>query len=97
MDIVIEMMYASKREHYETLKNELFSAYDTKHPFRCYFVKNWDNIAPTWCSYHRNVVPCLGNQTNNRLESHWPNLKLVLQSNITITRWLRTLVILQRQ
>ncbi|GMF39200.1 unnamed protein product [Phytophthora fragariaefolia] len=48
---------------------------ECKHPFEAYFVKNWDNCRPMWCAFERQNACTLGNNTNNRLESSWKQLK----------------------
>eukprot|EP00644_Phytophthora_capsici_P019235 jgi/Phyca11/132981/e_gw1.284.3.1 len=46
-----------------------------RHPFIAYFVKNWDECRDLWCAYKRQNTVTLGNNTNNRLEASWKQLK----------------------
>lgn len=48
------------------------------HPFDAYFTKNWDGCRDLWCSYTRQNAVTLGNDTNNRHESSWKQLKEVV-------------------
>lgn len=50
---------------------------EVQHPFEWYFSKNWDGCRHLWCSYKRQNAVTLGNNTNNRLESWWKQLKEV--------------------
>ncbi|EGZ05434.1 hypothetical protein PHYSODRAFT_342274 [Phytophthora sojae] len=45
------------------------------HPFEEYFKRNWDNCRELWCAYKRQNCVTLGNNTNNRLELSWKQLK----------------------
>ncbi|EEY69056.1 uncharacterized protein PITG_23301 [Phytophthora infestans T30-4] len=45
------------------------------HAFEAYFTKNWDSCRELWCAYKRQNTVTLGNNTNNRLESAWKQLK----------------------
>ncbi|GMF35331.1 unnamed protein product [Phytophthora fragariaefolia] len=44
-------------------------------PFVAYFETNWDNCRERWCAYKRQNAVRLGNNTNNRLEFSWKQLK----------------------
>ncbi|ETI35094.1 hypothetical protein F443_18511 [Phytophthora nicotianae P1569] len=46
-----------------------------KHPFEAYFAKNWDTCRSMWCSFERQNAVTMGNNTNNRLEASWKQLK----------------------
>ncbi|GMF47031.1 unnamed protein product [Phytophthora fragariaefolia] len=46
-----------------------------EHPFVSYFGWNWDNCRELWCAYKRQNTVTLGNNTNNRLEASWGQLK----------------------
>jgi len=50
------------------------------HPFEAYFVKNWDNCRSMWCAFERQNTVTLGNNTNNRIEPSWKQLKDLVNS-----------------
>ncbi|KAE9279230.1 hypothetical protein PF001_g24811 [Phytophthora fragariae] len=52
----------------------------SEHPFEAYFVKNWDSCRPMWCAFERQNAVTLGNNTNNRIEASWKQLKDLVNS-----------------
>ena len=52
--------------------------------FEHYFVKNWDSCHNQWCSYTRQNAITLSNNTNNRLEASWKNLKETVDAFMTV-------------
>ncbi|GMF52109.1 unnamed protein product [Phytophthora fragariaefolia] len=51
-----------------------------KHPFDVYFAKNWDSCRPMWCAFERENAVTMGNNTNNRIEALWKQLKDLVNS-----------------
>lgn len=47
-------------------------------PVFTYYMANWDNIQPMWVRYQCNKHLNLGNNTNNRVESHNSRIKSIL-------------------
>lgn len=68
----------------ETYRSPVGSATDSSNAvhsrFDTYFTKNWDNCKAMWCAYTRQSAVTLGNNTNNRLESSWKQLKDVVDT-----------------
>ncbi|RLN96223.1 hypothetical protein BBJ28_00017783 [Nothophytophthora sp. Chile5] len=50
------------------------------HEFDKYITKNWDNCRHMWCAYKRQNAVTLGNNTNNRIEASWKQLKDLVDS-----------------
>ncbi|RLN88115.1 hypothetical protein BBJ28_00019684 [Nothophytophthora sp. Chile5] len=50
------------------------------HEFDKYITKNWDNCRHMWCAYKRQNAVTLGNNTNNRTEASWKQLKDLVDS-----------------
>ncbi|GMF51106.1 unnamed protein product [Phytophthora fragariaefolia] len=65
------------------------------HPFECYFTKNWDSCRDMWCSYARQNAVTLGNNTNNRLESSWKQMKEVVNSSMGLDECLALIMFYQ--
>ncbi|GMF45303.1 unnamed protein product [Phytophthora fragariaefolia] len=63
-----------------------------KHPFESYFDKNWDNCRNLWCSYRRQSAVTLGNNTNNRLDSSWNQLKDLMNSFMGLDECIATIM-----
>ncbi|KAG3136555.1 hypothetical protein PI126_g17786 [Phytophthora idaei] len=59
------------------------------------FIDNWDGMRAEWVLYERGNVPHLGKPTNNRLESKWGEIKLVISRDNTIDELISTLIFLQ--
>ncbi|GMF55348.1 unnamed protein product [Phytophthora fragariaefolia] len=55
-----------------------------KHPFDVYFAKNWDSCRPMWCAFERENAVTMGNNTNNRIEASWKQLKDLVNSFIGV-------------
>ncbi|GMF59713.1 unnamed protein product [Phytophthora fragariaefolia] len=62
---------------------------------RCYFTKNWDSCRDMWCSYARQNAVTLGNNTNNRLESSWKQMKEVVNSSMGLDECLASIMFYQ--
>ncbi|ETP28298.1 hypothetical protein F442_22410 [Phytophthora nicotianae P10297] len=60
------------------------SSTQPRHPFDVYFTNNWDNCTGMWCIYERQNIVTLGNDTSNRLESSWKQLKDVVDPFMTL-------------
>jgi len=50
------------------------------HPFEIYFVKTWDSCRAMWCAFERENAKTMGNNTNNRIEASWKQLKELVSS-----------------
>ncbi|KAE9109958.1 hypothetical protein PF005_g11792 [Phytophthora fragariae] len=55
-----------------------------QHPFVAYLSKNWDNCRELWCAHKRQNAVTLRNNTNNRLESLWKQLKEWVDSSMAV-------------
>ncbi|EGZ19022.1 hypothetical protein PHYSODRAFT_301446 [Phytophthora sojae] len=51
-----------------------------QHPFEAYFVKNWDKCRSMWCAFERQNAVTLANNTKNRIEASWKQLKDLVDS-----------------
>ncbi|KAE8977706.1 hypothetical protein PR002_g24932 [Phytophthora rubi] len=65
---------------------------DTVPLFWTYFVENWHKCREMWCSYLRDNVVHLGNNTNNRLESSWQKIKTIVDQNVEIDETVTSLI-----
>ncbi|GMF35011.1 unnamed protein product [Phytophthora fragariaefolia] len=66
---------------------------DTTAPlFWSYFIENWHKCREMWCSYLRDNVVHLGNNTNNRLESSWQKIKTIVDQNVDIDESVTSLI-----
>ncbi|OWZ03011.1 hypothetical protein PHMEG_00025328 [Phytophthora megakarya] len=54
------------------------------HAFEVYFSKNWDNCLKMWCAFERQNACTLGNNTNNRLEASWKQLKELVNQDMHV-------------
>ncbi|KAE8962965.1 hypothetical protein PR002_g29437 [Phytophthora rubi] len=70
---------------------------DSKHSFEAYFVKNWDGCRQMWCAFERQNTCTLGNNTNNRLESSWKQLKDLVDSFMQVDECIASIMVYQAQ
>ncbi|GMF54377.1 unnamed protein product [Phytophthora fragariaefolia] len=70
---------------------------ECKHPFETYFVKNWDNCRPMLCAFERQNACTLVNNTNNRLESSWKQLKELVDSFMQVDECIVSIIVYQAQ
>ncbi|KAG6610181.1 uncharacterized protein IUM83_00188 [Phytophthora cinnamomi] len=70
---------------------------ECKHPFEAYFVKNWDNCRHMWCAFERQNACTQGNNTNNRLESSWKQLKELVDSFMQVDECIVSIMVYQAQ
>ncbi|ETO85012.1 hypothetical protein F444_01164 [Phytophthora nicotianae P1976] len=73
------------------------SSTQPRHPFDVYCTNNWDNCTGMWCTYERQNVVTLGNDTNNRLESSWKQLKDVVDTFMTVDECVAAMMCYQTQ
>ncbi|EGZ29145.1 hypothetical protein PHYSODRAFT_246263 [Phytophthora sojae] len=70
---------------------------DPQHPFEAYFVKNWDKCRSMWCAFeHQNAVT-LGNDTKNRIEALWKQLKDLVDSFMEVDECIVSIMYYQAQ
>lgn len=63
--------------------------------FDVYFTKNWDSCRDQWCAYTRQSAVNLGNNTNNRLELSWKQLKEVVNSFTSVDEFIASIMYYQ--
>eukprot|EP00644_Phytophthora_capsici_P007316 jgi/Phyca11/55771/gw1.21.167.1 len=68
-----------------------------KHPFEAYFAKNWDTCRSMWCSFERQNAVTMGNNTNNRLEASWKQLKDLVDSFMGVDECIASIMCYQAQ
>lgn len=96
MTYISRMMYAKTEAEYKQYLTDVLSWYGPEHEFCVYFLKNWDTNYSMWCTYHRLVLPHLGNTTSNRLESNWHKMKDVMHRRLTLTQCVSKMIIMQK-
>ncbi|GMF34448.1 unnamed protein product [Phytophthora fragariaefolia] len=74
-----------------SLANE--EPHSEQHPLVVYFEKNWDNCRELWCAYKRQHAVTLGNNTNNRLESSWKQLKKWVDSFMVVDECIASIIL----
>ena len=65
----------------------------TEHPFYVYFEKNWHDCRDMWASYLRGDVPHLGNNTSNRIEKGWGDMKPNLTPKMPLDDTLKEVIL----
>ncbi|ETI29797.1 hypothetical protein F443_23087 [Phytophthora nicotianae P1569] len=76
-------------------EEELDQLEETLHPFESYFKRNWENCKEKWCSYERQNAVTLGNDTNNRLEASWKQIKDIVNSFMQLDECIASLMYYQ--
>lgn len=66
---------------------------DPKHPFEAYFGRNWDSCRSMWCAFDRGNAVTLGNNTNNRIEASWKQLKDLVDSYVGVDECIASTVV----
>ncbi|KAG6608893.1 uncharacterized protein IUM83_12773 [Phytophthora cinnamomi] len=91
------MVYAKTQKEYDDAKGAMLEklGWSASHPLYHTVMENWDNTEDEWVSFKRENVPHLTNNTNNRIESKWGNIKDVIKDTFTIDQVLSTLITLQ--
>ena len=52
---------------------------DKQESLMAYYIRNWRNVAPMWVRCYRKNLPCLGDNTSNRVERFFWTLKQEIQ------------------
>ncbi|KAE9169284.1 hypothetical protein PF004_g28229 [Phytophthora fragariae] len=68
-----------------------------QHPFEAYFDKNWDKCRSMWCAFERQNAVTLGNNTNNRIEASWKQLKDLVDSFMKVDECIVSIIYYQAQ
>ncbi|ETN08659.1 hypothetical protein PPTG_22939 [Phytophthora nicotianae INRA-310] len=68
-----------------------------KHLFETYFTKNWDSCRPMWCAFERQNAVTMGNNTNNRIEASWKQLKDLVDSFMGVDECIASIMCYQAQ
>ncbi|KAG6944167.1 hypothetical protein JG688_00017221 [Phytophthora aleatoria] len=67
------------------------------HPIEAYFAKNWDSCQHMWCSFEHQSAVTLGNNTNNRIEASWKQLKELVNSFMGVDEFVVSIMCYQSQ
>ncbi|OWZ12660.1 hypothetical protein PHMEG_00014139 [Phytophthora megakarya] len=67
----------------------------SSHAFVTYFGKNWDDCRDLWCAYKRQNAVTMGNNTNNRLEASWKQLKEWVNSFMAVDECIASIMYYQ--
>ena len=85
------ILYSDTHEQYrKCLEKFKCECHDQK--FADYFLTQWDASKEDWAHLFRKNMPTMGNNTNNRIESHFQKLKKVLHQNLSICEALKELI-----
>ncbi|XP_070577816.1 uncharacterized protein [Ptychodera flava] len=76
MKAISSLVYSYSEEIYRERLTELLKL--SPKSFSSYFTDNWDSCREMWAHCYRKSLPTLGNNTNNRVESHNQKLKAYL-------------------
>ncbi|TYZ61808.1 hypothetical protein PybrP1_004806 [[Pythium] brassicae (nom. inval.)] len=63
--------------------------------FEDYFRRNWDSYVGMWCSYTHQSAVTLGNNTSNRLEASWKQLKDVVHGFTNVAECAESIIFFQ--
>ncbi len=76
------IVYAKDGNEYDQLRKQIKD--NSSSEFDNYFTSNWDNCKDMWVKYERDKHTHLGNNTSNRIESHWNQLKIDINPSMTL-------------
>lgn len=85
------ILYSETLERYESGVRRLKEECPDK-KFLDYFLKNWDAQRQMWAHLFRKDLPTMGNNTNNRIESHFQKLKVFLGPNLPVSETITELI-----
>ena len=77
MTLLYNLVHANTEQDYSNIYNTLLKT--APNSFIDYFNANWNNCTEKWASFHRQKLPTMGNNTNNRIEKfEWKNKTLCI-------------------
>ncbi|XP_070563064.1 zinc finger SWIM domain-containing protein 3-like [Ptychodera flava] len=80
MKAISSLVYSYSEEIYRERLTELLKL--SPKSFSSYFTDNWDSCREMWAHCYRKSLPTLGNNTNNRVESHNQKLKHIWDGHV---------------
>lgn len=78
MFLLSKLIYSRSADEYQTNYKTMQNEFPN---FMTYFDNNWHNCQEMWVHYFRSSTNDLGNNTNNRLESHNQKIKQYIKQN----------------